>query len=47
MAIGNMSKVYTAMGDKERSKDCLEIASKILSDLLGEQNQEYQHFKGL
>lgn len=47
MAIGNMSKVYYKMNDKGKAKDCLRIATQILSDLLGEDDPDYQHFKYL
>lgn len=47
MAIGNMSKIYYKLNDKDKARDCLKIATQILSDLLGEEDPDYKHFKML
>jgi hypothetical protein len=41
MAIGNMSKVYQKMNNKDKAKECLTIASQILKSELGEKDPDY------
>lgn len=47
MVVGNMSKVYYKIGDKNKAKDCLKIATNILEDVVGNEDPDYQHFESL
>ena len=47
MAIGNMSKVYYKLNNKDKAKDCLKIATTILEDVQGDDDADYLHFKEL
>ena len=42
-----MSKVYYKLGDKNKAKDCLKIATNILEDVVGNEDPDYQHFESL
>lgn len=45
MTIGNMSKVYYKLNDKEKAKDCLNVAIQIIEEISGKEDPDLIHFK--
>ena len=47
IAIGNLGRVYVNAGAEDKAKDCLKISCDILSDIGGQQDADYLHFKSV
>jgi hypothetical protein len=47
LAIGNLGRVYINAGSTDKAKDCLKISCDILSEIGGQQDADYLHFKAV